>query len=437
MTRRYLLVGTGPASIAAAEAIRTRQAEAEIVIVGAESAGYYSRPGLAYYLANEVPERRLSPFRPEDFARLRVRVLLARATRLDPVSHLVTLQTGEQLPYDRLLIATGARAMPLTVPGSDLDGVVKLDHLDDARDLVRRSRRAKAAVVVGGGITALEIVEGLHARGVKAHYFMRGGRYWKNVLSEAESRLVEEGLRKIGVQVHYNTELAQIVGRKGRVVAVETQTGDRIPCDLLGVAIGVVPQKDLAEEAGLRCARGVLVDQHLRTSHEHIFAAGDVAEVEERSTDRGTLEVLWSSAVAKGRAAGLAMSDDYTRPYSKAAPLNVTRLAGYTVTIMGAVGGGEDADVAGIVRGDSETWRHGGRATSMEWQEGKARIRLALRESTIAGAVVMGDQTLSFPLQQLVSSHVDVDPILDRLTQPSAAVGDLLMDLAAGREAHV
>ena len=320
MARRHLLIGSGPASISAAEAIRSQDANAEIVIVGAEQHGYYSRPGLAYYLAKEVPERSLFPAALEDLERHGATHLVDRAIAIDPVAHLVTLERGGTLPYDRLLVATGSRAIPLDVPGAALDGVVKLDDMDDARDLIRRSRRARSAVVVGGGITALEIVEGLRARRVHVHYLMRKDRYWSNVLSDSESRIVEQGLQARGVQIHTFTELARILGPQGRVTAVETSDGSQIPCDLVAVAVGVLPDKELAETAGLACGRGILVDSHLRSSDEHIFAAGDVAEVREARTGRPSLEVLWSSAVQKGRIAGLNMATEPVHTYEKGVP---------------------------------------------------------------------------------------------------------------------
>ena len=200
------------------------------------------------------------------------------------------------------------------MPGAELDGVVKLDDLDDAREIIRRSAAAKRAVVVGGGITALEIVEGLRAHRVHVDYFMRQDRYWRNVLSETESRAVEEELRAGGVRIHPFTELARIVGRDGRVAAVETADGTRIPCDLVAVAIGVRPRTELARDAGLVCDRGVLVDEYLRTSEADIFAAGDVAETIDPVTGRRTIEVLWHSAVHKGRVAGLNMASGPVPP---------------------------------------------------------------------------------------------------------------------------
>jgi nitrite reductase (NADH) large subunit len=437
MARQYVLIGSGPGAMSAAETIRSRDDRGEIVVVGAEPHGYYSRPGLAYYLAKEVPEERLFPFSPQDFTRLNVQLLFERAVNIDPAAHRVTLEGGRELPYDRLLIATGSRAIAAKVPGTELDGVVKLDDLDDARDLIRRSRHAKAAVVVGGGITALEIAEGLTTRRVPVHYFMRKGRYWSNILSESESRMVEDGLRNAGVQIHHHTELASVLGREGHVVGVETDNGTQIPCDIVAVALGVRPQNDLADAAGLNRGRGILVDQCLRSSDDDIFAAGDVAEVRDTLTDRRTLEVLWNSAVAKGCIAGLNMATEATHAYDTSTPLNVTRLAGFRLTIIGTVGSGKDSDLEGLSRGDSETWAELGAALMVESQVGDAHIRLALGESTIAGAVVMGDQALSFPLQEIIAARADVSGIIASLQEPAAPVADIVQDSWRESKAHL
>jgi NAD(P)H-nitrite reductase large subunit len=436
MGRRHILIGTGPASIAAAESIRWCDASADIVIVGEDTDGYYSRPGLAYYLTKEEPESMLFPFSAADFARLNARLLLARAIRIDTGDHSVTLANGDHLPYDRLLVATGSTALPADVPGGDLDGVVKLDDLNDARDLIRRSHNARVAVVVGGGITALEIVEGLRARRMDVHYLMRKDRYWSNVLSEAESAIVEDGLRRRGVHIHKRTEIGRILGRGGRVVGVETKEGAEIPCDLLAVALGVRPRKELAEAAGLACDRGILVDEYLRTSDDDIFAAGDVAEVRDTTTGRRTLEVLWNSAVAKGRIAGLNMATEATHVYDTGTPLNVTRLAGFEITIIGMVGSGEGGDLRGPSRGDSETWSELSEAVVVESDRDGCHVRLAVGKNRIKGAVVIGDQDISFPLHQLICRHVDVSDVADDLLRGAAPIEEIVRTVSRREPAH-
>jgi NAD(P)H-nitrite reductase large subunit len=422
------MIGSGPASISAAQAIRSVDASAQIMLLSAEPHGYYSRPGLAYYLAKEIPEDRLHPFSAEDFARLGIGMVAERAVAIDAAAHTVTLASGQAMGYDRLLIATGSQAIPVGVPGAALDGVVKLDDMNDARDVIRRCSRAKAAVVVGGGITALEIVEGLRAHRVHVHYFMRKDRYWGNVLSETESRIVEQGLADQGVEIHHFAELAEVLGdARGHVVGVRTVAGQQIGCEMVAVAIGVLPLTQLARSAGILCGRGILVDEYLRSNVADIFAAGDVAEVCDPLTDRRTMEVLWNSAKEKGRVAGLNMASEQLTAYNEGAPLNVTRLAGFKITIMGTVGGGgEDSDLKGISRGDSETWRQAGNSAVVECRAGDANVRLILGEHTIDGAVVMGDQALSFPLQELIGARADVSAVLPALRAPAAPVAPLL-----------
>lgn len=413
--------------MSAAQAIRRADRQADITMLSSEPEGYYSRPGLAYFLAREIPERNLFPFSRGEVAAMGIRAVTGTATGIDLGARVVTLEGGAALPYDRLLLATGSSAVPIGVPGSDLDGVVKLDDLSDARDIVRRSRSAGSAVVVGGGITALEIVEGLRARGVKVHYLMRKDRYWANVLSDTESDLVEAGLEAGGVRTHKFAELARILGKNGRVTGIETNDGTTIPCGMVAVAVGVLPRKELAKAAGLECSRGIIVDEYLRSGDPDVYAAGDIAEAFDASAQHRTVEVLWNSAVSKGRVAGANMAGGPTLPYVAGDPLNVTRLAGYTVTIIGSVGGDKpDADVQGVVRGDSEAWQHSGPAVTVESRLKDAHVRLALANGAIAGAVVVGDQSLSLALQQLVVSKVDVSGIAEDLVGPDAPVDRLI-----------
>lgn len=425
--RRYVMIGSGVASIAAIEAIRSIDARGEITLIGDESHGFYSRPGLAYYLSGEINERQLFPMEEADFHVLNIRRLHARVTCIYPEQHLIRLHNGATLPYDRLLIAVGAEANMMKVPGVDLNGVVKLDNLDDARWIIKLARKARSAVVVGGGITALEIVEGLVRHGVKTHYILRGDRYWSNVLDKTESQIVENRLREAGVNIHYHTELREILGKGGRVVGVRTQDDRTIRCDLVGIAIGIRPRKELAEMSGLCVDRGIQVSETLQSSALDVFAAGDVAEVFDPFTGKSVVDSLWGPARDQGYTAGLNMAGINT-PYYKLMAFNVTRLANLTTTIVGTVGRGDDQDVIGIVRGDSETWRQLPDAIAVQSNFEINRLRLQVGQNTLLGAIIMGDQTLSRPLHQMVAEQADITPIRQQLLQPDAPLVDILAD---------
>ncbi len=430
---RYVIIGSGAAGIAALEGIRSADPAADIQMLSAENAGYYSRPGLAYFLTGELNERQLYPFSSQEFEALGVSPRIAKVLKIIPELHMVELNNGESIKYDRLLIATGAQAARLNNPGANLEGVVKLDNLFDARKILKQARKRRTAVVVGGGITALEIVEGLVARGVRTHYFLRGDRYWHNVLDETESRIVEGRLKDHGVKIHYFSELDEILaGNKQQVVGVRTKGGDYIRCNIVAIAIGIRPRIKLAQESGLKVDRGILVDQYLQSSTVDIFAAGDVAQVYDPFTGQTIIDSLWGPARQQGAIAGRNMAGA-SEAYSKPIAFNVTRLAGLTTTIIGTVGRGQDEDLIGIARGDSETWRQLPDSIIAQQDFDVNRLRLMLGEKTILGAIVMGDQTLSRPLQNLVSEKVDISTIRDRLLQPGAQIAEVIADFWSER----
>ncbi|MFZ2361691.1 MAG: FAD-dependent oxidoreductase [Anaerolineae bacterium] len=431
MRTRYLIVGQGVAGIAAAEAIRAADAGGEITLLSDDPHGYYSRPGLAYYLTGEISRAHLFPWRDEEFVQLNLTRVQGQARALDCIGHRLLLTTGAILSYDRLLLATGSAAVRPTLPGSGLPQVVTLDNLADAERILTLARKAHSAVVVGGGITALEIVEGLHRRCRRVHYLLRGERYWSNVLDEVEGRIVLERLAADGVQIHPRSELAAIEEKHGRVAAVLTTSGQRIPCDLVAVAIGVAPRAELARAAGLQVDRGILVDEFLRSSAPDVYAAGDVAQVYDPRVGKALLDTLWNSARSHGAVAGQNMAGSSIR-YVKPTPLNVTRLAGVTTTIIGSVGSGRDADLVGIARGDSELWRQLGSALVAEDEHAVNRLRLLVGPWTLIGAVLMGDQRLSLPLQRLISEQTDITPIRAQLLASNAPLAALLTRFAEG-----
>jgi nitrite reductase (NADH) large subunit len=424
---KYVIVGSGVAGLAACEAIRSQDEAGEIYMLSDDPHGYYSRPGLAYYLTGEMHEKGLFPRTKSDWQFLHLRFVRGRAARISPSDNQVELENGSRLEYDRLLIAVGAQATRLNVPGADLEGVVKLDHMKDAKYILELARRGKTAVVVGGGITALELVEGLLSRGVKVHYLLRGDRYWSNVLDEQESRIVEQRLEEEGVSIHHHAELSKLIGNRGRVQGARLKDGFVLRCDVLAYAIGIRPRTRLAQQAGLEIDRGILVNEYLQTSNQNIFAAGDVAQVYDPMSGRSIIDSLWGPAREQGYAAGLNMAGE-KKVYVKSVPFNVTRLAGLTTTIIGTVGRGRDEDLVGIARGDSETWRALPEAIVAQTGFNVNRLRLLVGEKTLLGAIVMGDQKLSFALEKIISSNANIASIRDKLLQPGAPIADIIAD---------
>jgi NAD(P)H-nitrite reductase large subunit len=431
--RRHVLVGSGVASLSAAEAIRRADPQSRITLIAPERTPFYSRPGLAYLLTNEIPEAQLSLRSPKDIDGLRIDMVHQRAARILTDVHVVQLDDGSHVPYDRLLLATGATSIRGEFPGAGLDGVVQLDDLDQARQIVERTQHARAAVVVGGGSTALELVDGMIARGIETHYLMRGDRFWSKVFDGVESAIVEARLQAHGVTLARNSAVREALGTNGRLTGVRTSTGQHIACDLLAVAIGVRPRMELAVDAGLQTDKGILTTEYLETSADGVYAAGDVAQVYDPVMQRAQMDTLWSSALQQGRTAGLNMAGIRVA-LRKRVPMNVTKVAGITVTIVGAVGGGEDPDLLTLTRGQSERWVMDPDAWSVGGARRGDRLRVVVSGRAIVGAVVMGDQRLSRALAHLIGEEVDIAPLRPALDASPDDAMELLLNFC---DAHV
>ena len=432
MNTRYVILGNGAAGATAAETIRTRDPRARIVIISAEPYPMYSRPGLAYVIINAIPFDQIIARTPDWYEDLALERVHGEVEQIDTQRDQVIFADGRRLSYDKLLIAVGARARPAPYPGADLDGVVYLDSMDGTRELLKRAHRARRAVVVGGGITALEMAEGLAAQGVETHYFVRRDQLWSKVFNPEEGRLLEEQIRHHGVHIHYHTEAVEVLGNwRGRVRAVRLKTGEEFRCDILGVAIGIVPRAEVAKVSGIATDRGILVNEFLQSSVANVYAAGDCAQVYDRWTGRHLLDSLWPGAVATGEAAGINMTGGRA-PYVKGTPFNACLLFGLHVTAIGQINPDPEAEQvsAELSRGSSEVWFTFPRAYQGAWaSDGPNTLRLALDGQRLVGALIIGNQALADPLRDLITNEVDATSLLPFLELQGAALKQAILDL--------
>ncbi|MCA9946676.1 MAG: NAD(P)/FAD-dependent oxidoreductase [Anaerolineales bacterium] len=435
---RYVIIGNGAAGATAAQTIRQNDAAGEIVILTAEPYPMYSRPGLAYVLIKEVPPEQIMARTLDWYEEWGINLVLGEAVRLDVQRQVVWLRDGRSLTYDRLLIATGARATPPPYPGSELDGVVYLDTLDGTKELVQKTRRARRAVVIGGGITALELSEGLTHRGVETHYFLRRDRLWGRVFNDEEAALLEQKMKAHHVHIHYNTEAVEILGnRRGRVRGVLLENGSEFKCDLVGVAIGVKPLIDVVANSPIATDRAILVDEKMQTSVPNVYAAGDCAQVYDRWTEKHMLDILWPSAVAEGNAAGLNMVGK-TYQYQKGSPFNACLLFGLHITTMGQINPRSEADdepqiLQHVSRGSSEVWYTHPRPYRSAWSAEKDNtIRLVLSGDYLVGALVIGEQSLTDSLRYLIEHEVNIADMFEELSAGGPRMRRCLMQFWQG-----
>jgi 3-phenylpropionate/trans-cinnamate dioxygenase ferredoxin reductase subunit len=273
------VVGTGQAGFQAAASLRQDGFAGRITMIGDEPVLPYQRPPLSKsYLARESALDELW-LRPETFYTQHQIDLMARetVTGIDRVGRRLRLASGSPLSWDHLVLATGARFRPLALPGAELDGVLPLRTLADADILRERLDQAREVVVVGAGFIGLEFASVAIARGAAVHIIEVTQHPMGRVVSATISKFFCEAHRRWGAEVSLGTGVTRVLGAGGRVSGVETTDGRHLPADLVLICIGVIPNAELAGEAGLAVDNGIVVDEYLATEDAAIFAIGDCA----------------------------------------------------------------------------------------------------------------------------------------------------------------
>lgn len=275
---KVVILGAGHAGGSAAAFLRQYGHEGPIVLVGDEPLVPYQRPPLSKaWLKGEADGNSLA-LKPADWyadnnCDLRLGV---RATGLDRAGKTVSLSNGETVSYDFLVIATGARARRLPIPGADLEGVLELRTAADAEALKNAIGPGKRLAVVGGGYVGLEAAASARALGADAVVIEREERVLARVACEALSSFFTDYHKARGVTFELSAGVEAFEGRDGRITGVKLSDGRVIACDAALVGVGAIPNDELAREAGLECGNGIVVDGEARTSDPAIFAIGDI-----------------------------------------------------------------------------------------------------------------------------------------------------------------
>ena len=276
-----VIVGGGHAGGQAAASLRQEGYAGPVVLLAHEPQVPYQRPPLSkQYLAGEWGLERVC-LRPATFYQGRdidVRPG-TRVAGIDAAARTVLCEDGAAVRYQRLLLATGARARRLEVPGAGLPGVHPLRTLADADAIKAELRPGARLAVVGGGYIGLEVAAVAVSMGLSVTVLEMETRLLKRVATPAMSAFYEETHRQRGVAIRTSAEVVAFAGAKdasgGRLAAVECANGERVPADVAVVGVGVAPNIELAAAAGLACDNGIVVDEHTRTSDPNIHAAGD------------------------------------------------------------------------------------------------------------------------------------------------------------------
>ena len=378
---RIVIVGAGIAGVSAAEAIREVNSSATVTLLSDEVRLPYSRMNLTRYLAGEVSLDKLDLHPRSWYQENQIDFYLnSPVTELDPKQKIVRLADGREFAYDTLLLTNGARPFVPPITGAQTPGVQTLRTLEDANAILAAVAQPINVVCIGGGLLGLEVAGAISRRGAKVTVVESLAWLLPRQLDEPASHILQEKIEAMGIHVIIGARTKAFVG-DGHVRSVQLEDGRELPADLVVISAGVTPNLDLAHQAAVTVNRGIIVDEHMRTSNPQIYAAGDNAEF------NGRLYGLWIPSKKEGAIAGY-NAVNHEKTFTEDPPSARLKVLGIDLLSVGQI-----------------TAQEGDKILAQQTNGNYASF--VFHESKLVGAILLGDTSLAVLVQNAVDAHQD------------------------------
>ncbi|WP_435099293.1 NAD(P)/FAD-dependent oxidoreductase [Halarchaeum sp. P4] len=414
MSESFVIIGDGVAGSSAAETLRERAPEADVTVVTDEGEALYNRILIKEFAKGKLPEAPISihdeSWYEERDIDLRLNTLV---TGVDTDAHVVHTHDGEDLEYDKLLVATGGTPTQLPVENSDADGIHHFWTFEDARRIREDAEDADTGAIVGAGLLGIDLAAICAAQGIEAKYLMRGNRWWRYALSEDGAEIIHDALAEKGVEPVFESGASRFeTDDDGNVVATIGGDGERYESDFVGVAIGLNFNVEFLQDTGVEMDDGIVVDEYMRTNVEDVFAAGDITRFYDTIRDTRAQNGSWGSAKQQGSVAGHAMvADDVEEEVDEFRWVSSYSITHFDFPFL-SFGFPTDGDEH-VERRYSET----------EWR------RLAFEDGKLIGGVLIGNLAPQSKYKQLIRGEAEVADQSDVLLQENFELDELDVDL--------
>jgi NADPH-dependent 2,4-dienoyl-CoA reductase/sulfur reductase-like enzyme len=301
-----VIIGNGISGVTLARHIR-KNSDKKITIISAETEYFFSRTALMYVYMGHMKFKHTQPYESWFWEKNRIELKHAFVTHIDTETKTLQFKNNDSLTYDKLIIATGSKPNKFGWPGQDLNGVLGMYHKQDLEQLERLApdnQACKRAVIVGGGLIGIELAEMLRTRNIPVTFLVRETSFWNGVLPKGESSLINEHILSHHIDLRLNTNLKEIISdENGKVKSIIIEeTGEEIPCDVVGLTAGVTPNIGFLDSSGIETDKGVLVNRFLETNINDVYAIGDCAQQHEAIGNRRPVEAVWYTGRMMGEA---------------------------------------------------------------------------------------------------------------------------------------
>ncbi len=408
---KYLIIGGGASGTTAGETIRQKDPEGSIAIVSDEAHALYSRVMLSKpnFFLEKIPFEQIFMKGDEWYKKNKIAFLNNETSiKLDKDSRTITLKSGKEISYEKLLLATGVRARPWKVSGSDKRGIYSLRTLEDGKAIIDAIKTAKSAVVIGGGFIGFEMADLMKLAGLETTMLLRESYFWEPTLDRASGEMIENALTKAGIKIIKNAEVAEVIGND-HVEEVILKDGTKIKCEIVIAGVGVVPPAmDWLKEAGIDIKSGILANEYLETNAPHIYTAGDIAEYKDLILEENIQLGNWVNAREQGRIAGLNMVGIKT-PF-KFVSFYTTQGMNINIAFIGDARALPDRIM--IQRGSPEINSY-------------ARILIVGKE--LVGVTMINRTSELTPLAKIIEKNIDVSDKYKELADPNFDLKNLII----------
>jgi NAD(P)H-nitrite reductase large subunit len=298
--KNIVIIGNGVSGITAARHIRKRS-DHRITVISAETDHFFSRTALMYIYMGHMKYEHTKPYEDWFWEKNRIELRRDYVSKVNPESNTILLDSGERLNYDELIVATGSSSNKFGWPGQDLKGVQGLYNYQDLESMESSTKGIERAVVVGGGLIGIEMVEMLLSRQIPVTFLIREDSFWNTILPREESEMINRHIRSHHVDFRLKTEFKEVLSdENGTARAIVIGDGEEIPCQFVGLAVGVHPNIAFLKDSGIETDRGILVDTQLRTSIPNIYALGDCVQLSNPQPGRKSIEAVWYTGKMMG-----------------------------------------------------------------------------------------------------------------------------------------
>ncbi|MBA3829344.1 MAG: NAD(P)/FAD-dependent oxidoreductase [Taibaiella sp.] len=288
-----VIIGNGISGVTCARLVRKRSDD-EITIISSETEHFYARTALMYIYMGHMKYEHTKPYEDNFWKKNNITLVHQYVEKVDAKNKNVTLKNGNSIQYDKLVLACGSKSNVPDIQGKDLLGIQSLYNYQDLQNMEINTKGVKNAVILGGGLIGIEMAEMLLSRNIHVTMLVREVAYWGGILPEEEAKMIGRHIAEHHIDLLLGSELSEIIGNKsGSVKAVKTKKGETIPCEFVGIAIGVGPNVSFLKDSGIEIDRGVLINDHFETNIPDIFAVGDCAQFKEPPAGRKPIEQVW------------------------------------------------------------------------------------------------------------------------------------------------